>query len=262
MGWKGFVYGPAIIFLAYFVQVAMNMFRRKDSTILSAINIMMLGTIFIMVMPFYAHPQLDLVLNSTGLTPLLFITLFTVAITWITTGFRDKPWLLVLGSLVTGGAVFAVVLYLLQLADISNAWDILTTGSGYFSKNKIFGTIAEASAPSRGQLFASFGPIVFVLAIVMGILALWDGIVKKSQTKLVLGMWVIIAAYMAWSAGRFLFNAAPAMAVMGAWGITTLWKASGAGNMARSWRRMGIRTPGERISNARKAVWKLSLIHI
>ena len=256
LGWKGFVYGPAIIFLAYFVQVAMNMFRRKDSTILSAINIMMLGTIYIMIIPFYAHPQLDLVLNSTGLTPLLFITLFTVAIAWITTGFRDKPWLLVLGSLFTGGLAFGVVLYVLQITDQSNAWEILTTGSGYFTKNKIFGTIAEASAPSRGQLFASFGPIVFVLAIVMGIIALWDGIVKKSQTKLILGMWVIVAAYMAWSAGRFLFNAAPAMAVMGSWGIVTLWKASGAGNMARSWRRMGIRTPGERISNARKAVWK------
>ena len=49
LGWKGFVYGPAIIFLAYFVQVAMNMFRRKDSTILSAINIMMLGTIYVMI---------------------------------------------------------------------------------------------------------------------------------------------------------------------------------------------------------------------
>ena len=256
LGWKGFVYGPAIIFLAYFVQVAMNMFRRKDSTILSSLNLMMLGTIFIMILPFYAHPQLDLVLNSTGLTPLLFITLFTVAIAWITTGFRDKPWLLVLGSLFTGGIAFGLVLYILQITDQSNAWDILTTGSGYFTKNKIFGTIAEASAPSRGQLFASYGPIVFVLAIVMGIIALWDGIVKKSQTKLVLGMWVIVAAYMAWSAGRFLFNAAPAMAVMGSWGIVTLWKASGAGNMARSWRRMGIRTPGERISNARKAVWK------
>ena len=256
LGWKGFVYGPAIIFLAYFIQVAMNMFRRKDSTILSALNIMMLATIYIMILPFYAHPQLDLVLNSTGLTPLLFITLFTVAIAWITTGFRDKPWLLVLGSLFTGGVVFGVVLYVLQITDQSNAWEILTTGSGYFTKNKIFGTIAEASAPSRGQLFASFGPIVFVLAIVMGIIALWDGIVKKSQTKLVLGMWVIVAAYMAWSAGRFLFNAAPAMAVMGSWGIVTLWKASGAGNMARSWRRMGIRTPGERISNARKAVWR------
>ena len=256
LGWKGFVYGPAIIFLAYVLQVAMNMFRRKDSTILSTLNVLMLGTIFMMILPFYAHPQLDLVLNSTGLIPLLFIGAFTIAIAWITTGFRDKPWLMVLGSLLAGGAIFGVVLYVLQMLDMSNAWNVLTTGSGYFTKNKIFATIAEAGAPKRGQLFASFGPIVFVLAIVMGILALWDGIVNKSQTKLILGMWVIVAAYMAWSAGRFLFNASPAMTVMSAWGIVTLWKASGAGNMARAWRRMGIRTPGERISNARKALWK------
>ena len=256
LGWKGFVYGPAIIFLAYFVQVAMNMFRRKDSTILSALNIFMLGTIFIMVIPFYAHPQLNLVLNSTGLQPMLFIAGFTIAISWITTGFRDKPWLLVLGSLVAGGAGFLGLLYLLQLLDISNAWNVLTTGSGYFTKNKIFGTIAEASAPSRGQLFASFGPFIFVIAIVMGIIAIWDGLFKKNQNRLILGMWVIIAAYMAWSAGRFLFNAAPAMAVMGSWGLVTLWRASGAGNMAKNWRRMGIRTPGERITSARKAVWR------
>ncbi|HIF46694.1 MAG TPA: hypothetical protein EYQ73_07900 [Candidatus Poseidoniales archaeon] len=256
LGWKGFVYGPAIIFLAYFVQVAMNMFRRKDSTILTTLNLLMIGTIFLMVLPFYGHPQLDLILNSTGLQPLLFIFGFTLAIGWITTGFRDKPWLLVLGSLVTGGILFFVLLYVLQQLDISNAWEVLTTGSGYFTKNKIFGTIAEASAPSRGQLFASFGPIVFVLAIVMGILAIWDGIMKKQQTKLILGMWVLVAAYMAWSAGRFLFNAAPAMAVMSSWGIVTLWRASGASKMAREWRRMGIRTPGDRISNARKAVWK------
>ena len=256
LGWKGFVYGPAIIFLAYFVQVVMNMFRRKDSTILSTLNLLMLGTIFVMVLPFYGHPQLDLVLNSTGLQPLLFIGGFTLAIAWITTGFRDKPWLLVFGSLFAGGIAFGGALYSLQILDVSNAWNVLTTGSGYFTKNKIFGTIAEASAPNRGQLFASFGPVVFILAIVMGILALWDGIVKKNQSRLILGMWVIVAAYMAWSAGRFLFNAAPAMTVMGAWGIVTLWKASGAGNMARSWRRMGIRTPGERISNARKALWR------
>ena len=256
LGWKGFVYGPAIIFLAYVLQVAINMLRKKDSTTISTINLLLLGTIFIMVMPFYAHPQLNLVWNSTGLQPLVFIALFTLAIAWITTGFRDKPWLLVLGSLFVGGIVFGSLLYLLQLWDISNAWEVLTTGSGYFTKNKIFGTIAEASAPSRGQLFASFGPIVFVLAIVMGFIALWDGFVKKNQTHLILGMWVLVASYMAWSAGRFLFNAAPAMAVMGAWGITALWKASGAGEMAKKWRRMGVRTPAERISNARKAVWR------
>ena len=29
LAWKGFVVGPSILFLAYFAQVALNMFRRK-----------------------------------------------------------------------------------------------------------------------------------------------------------------------------------------------------------------------------------------
>ena len=73
----------------------------------------------------------------------------------------------------------------------------------------------------------------------MGFIALWDGVVKKNQTHLILGMWVLVASYMAWSAGRFLFNAAPAMAVMGAWGITGLWRASGAGEMAKKMEKNG-----------------------
>ena len=52
LGWKGFVYGPAIIFLTYAVQVALNMFRRKDSTILSTVNLTMLFTILVMTIPF------------------------------------------------------------------------------------------------------------------------------------------------------------------------------------------------------------------
>ena len=253
LGWKGFVYGPAIIFLTYAVQVALNMFRRKDSTILSTVNLTMLFTILVMTIPFYAHPQMNLVWNSTGLQPLLFIIAFTLAISFITTGFRDKPWLLVLGSLFVGGSVFFGLLWVLQYFDISNSFNVLTTGSGYFTKNKIFGTIAEASAPSRGMLFASFGPIVFILALAMGLIAIWQGTRHKKEVKLVLGMWVIIASYMAWTAGRFVFNASPAMAVMGAWGIVGLWQYSGASSMVKEWRRQGIRTPGDRITGARKA---------
>ena len=131
----------------------------------------------------------------------------------------------------------------------------MTTGSGYFTKNKIFGTIAEASAPSRGQLFASFGPIVFVLAIVMGIIALWDGIVKKSQTKLVLECGS--SSQHTWH-GPQEDSCSTLHLQWQSWvlGNCNTWGASGASNMARSWRRMGIRTPGERISNARKAVWR------
>ena len=32
-----------------------------------------------------------------------------------------------------------------------------------------------------------------------------------------MGVWVITATYMSWTAARFIFNATPAMAVLGAW---------------------------------------------
>ena len=42
-------------------------------------------------MPFYAYPGMDLVFSGTGLQPLLFVLGFTMAIAYVTTGFRDKP---------------------------------------------------------------------------------------------------------------------------------------------------------------------------
>ena len=60
LGWKGFVVGPAILFLAYAAQVALNMFRRRDSTILSTLFLTMLLTNLLIALPFYAHPQMNL----------------------------------------------------------------------------------------------------------------------------------------------------------------------------------------------------------
>ena len=37
LGWKGFVVELRILFLAYAAQIALNMFRRRDSTILSTL---------------------------------------------------------------------------------------------------------------------------------------------------------------------------------------------------------------------------------
>ena len=256
LGWKGFVVGPAILFLAYAAQVAINMFRRRDSTILSTLFLTMLMTNFLIALPFYAHPQLNLMLDGTGLQPFLFILLFTVVIMYITTGFRDKPWLLVLGTLAVGAVAFLATLYVLKLTNLSNAWDVLFTGGGYFTKTKIFGTVAEANAPDRGYMFASFGPIVFVFALVVGLTSLWRAFSQRSQISLVFAVWIFAATYMSWTAARFLFNATPVVAVMGAAGIVGFWKWANWDGLVRNWRRAGIRTPSERIAGARRAVWR------
>ena len=257
LGWKGFVVGPAILFLAYAAQVAINMFRRRDSTILSTLFLTMLMTNLLIALPFYAHPQLNLMLDGSGLQPFLFILLFTVVIMYITTGFRDKPWLLVLGTLAVGAAGFLATLYVLKLTNLSDAWDVLFTGGGYFTKTKIFGTVAEANAPDRGYMFASFGPIVFVFALVVGLTSLWRAFSQRSQISLVFAVWIFTATYMSWTAARFLFNATPVVAVMGAAGIVGFWKWANWEGLVRNWRRAGIRTPSERIAGARRAVWRM-----
>jgi len=256
LGWKGFVVGPSILFLAYALQVALNMFRRRDSTTLSVMFLTMLATTFIMALPYYGHPQFDLIFDGTGLQPFLFIFGFTLAIAFVTTGFRDKPWLLVLGTLAGTATVFFLILYVLKSLELSNAWDVLFTGSGYFTKTKIFGTVAEANAPNRAQLFASFGPITFLLALIMGGGLLWKGMRHRQATSLVFGVWVFAATFMAWNAARFMFNATPVMAILGAAGILAFWQWAGWSGLVRSWKKFGIRTPADRITAARKAVWR------
>lgn len=256
LGWKGFVYGPGILFLAFFTQVIFNLFRRKDSTILTVCTLIMFAVIFAIVLPVYAHYQLGLIWDASGMQPLFFIFGFTLALGTIAVCFRDKPWLLVFGAAFSSAAVIALTLWLLQILNIYSGWDILTTGGYYFTKNKIFGTIAEAQAPNRGTLFASFGPIVFVLALGSATYGFWNGMRNGKGTQLILGLWLLVAAYMSWSAGRFVFNATPAMAVLGAWAIVMIWDLSGAAKFKETWRRNGLRTSADRFKSARKALMK------
>ena len=81
-------------------------------------------------------------------------------------------------------------LFVLKQLEISNAWDVLFTGSGYFTKTKIFGTVAEANAPDRGQLFAQLSPIVLVLALTMGFYAIYSTFRNKNQSHLFFGVWI------------------------------------------------------------------------
>jgi len=254
LGWKGFVYGPGILFLAYSAQVAINIFRRRDSLEFTSAALQMMLTAILLPFPFYAWPGMNLLFDPSGMQPMFYIIGFTFAVGWVASSFRDKPWLLVI---ITGTVLFGSILtalFFLQQAEIYNGWDILFTGGFYFSKNKIFGTIGEAQAPSRGVLFASYGPIVALIAIGCGMVLLWRGARKNKPSNTLMGLWVIIATYMAWTAGRFIINATPAMAVVGGIGIAMMWNSANFSRFSKVWRISGIGTPRARF----RSVWSAS----
>lgn len=266
LGWKGFVYGPAVMFASFFVQVILNLFRRRDSLPVSVVFLTMVLVIFLIPLPYYAHPQLKLLIDPTGFQPMFYIGGFALATAYIVSSFRDKPWLLVIGSGVGIAAAVMLVLWLALVLDLSNAWNVLFSGGGYFSQNKVFGTIAEAQAPSRGTLFGSFGPLVGVTALIGALVVLWRGMRRREEAYLVLGVWAFVAAYMAWTAGRFVFNATPIVAVMGAYSLVWLWGRTGGSDLKRLWKRMGTGTPRARVrsigklARARPAVLAVMLL--
>ena len=203
---------------------------------------MMLTSILI-PFAFYAWPGMNLLFAPSGMQPMFYIIGFTFAVGWVSSSFRDKPWLLVvLGGTVLFGTILAL-LWILQEAELYNGWDILFTGGFYFSKNKIFGTIGEAQAPDRGVLFASYGPVVALIAIGCSFILLWRGSRKSKSGLTLLGLWTIIATYMAWTAGRFIINATPPIAVAGGIGISMLWGGANFSSFTKAWRNSELGHP-------------------
>ena len=95
-----------------------------------------------------------------------------------------------------------------------------------------------------------------MLALTMGFYSLYSTFRNKNQSHLFFGIWIFTASYMSWTAARFMFNATPAVAVLGAWGIVALWDKANWSGLVRTWKKFGIRTPADRIAGARRAVWR------
>ena len=253
LAWKGFVYAPSILFVFYMIQILLNLFRRRDSMAITVLTITMLMALWLTALPFYMHPALGLLLNGE-FQAMFYITGLIFISGYIVCSARDKPWLMVIGT-VSIMVLFPLFLVWLQWSlEYSSFGSTLFTGGGYFSQNKIFGTIAEAQAPSRGLLFGSFGAFVFVGALCKGLGLTWSGLRHRKIPELVLAVWVLLASYMAWNAGRFVYNATPVMAIVGAGAYSWLWANSGWDELVKQWRRMGVNTPGARFKSGRKTL--------
>ena len=249
LAWKGFVFAPGIIFLAYSGIVFLNLFRGRDALPITSAMLQMLTTSILIPLPFYIWPGMNLLTNPSGMAPLLYMLVFTIGLGYVVSASRDKPWLLVFTLTATLSGTVLSILYVLQALDYYAGWDILFTGGFYFSKNKVFSTIGEAQAPDRGILFASFGPIVTIAAIGYGLILMWRGGRKENAAAFSLGTWVVVASYMSWTAGRFIFNAAPPMAVVGGIGLTAMWAYANPSEFNKIWKRSGIGSPRARFNS-------------
>jgi len=209
MAWVGFAY-VAVLILAYLlIQVLLNRFKNIDSTSATILVTICMSFGYLLAFPVYFEQSL--VLLRFDVPVYLFVATIFFAIMFVVS--RDYPWTMTLpaiGMILVVGVMGIIAVY-------PELGEAIMTGQGYFVQSKLYSTIAEARAPRFSELAMSFGMVTFFLSLIGLIYALLKIPKQTSAGYIFIVAWLSAAIFMAISAGRFMFNAAPAFALAAGW---------------------------------------------
>ncbi|MBU0497846.1 MAG: glycosyltransferase family 39 protein, partial [Candidatus Thermoplasmatota archaeon] len=137
---------------------------------------------------------------------------------------KKIPWLLSLPTIFIIGLAAAIFLFFIR--DLSNAFPFLGSlnglaeiiyGSGIYG-DKVDATIAEAGTYSISRTVMSYGPALYWLAWSGFVLLLWEYVKQKGRRDyFFIIILFIINIWLASTAGRFLNDHVPLVAILAAW---------------------------------------------
>ena len=211
MTWVGFAYVTVLILVYYIVQLLFNKFKNQDSTSVTILMLFAFGIGYIIALPYYIN-YYDSFMEIRFLVP-VYLTIGAMAFGGMFVITRDYPWTLSLpaiGGVLSVGVLSVLILY-------PEMGEAIITGAGYFQASKLYSTIAEARAPIFSELALSFGVVTFFMSLI-GLVWAVVKIPKRATTEyMFIVVWLAASIFMAISAGRFMFNAAPAFALSAGW---------------------------------------------
>ena len=209
LAWVGYAYLEVILLVFFLILILINKLKGVDSTTVTLLFLVAFSFAFLFVFPVYW--QMDIFVTRFDVP--VYLLLGSVLVGLLFSISRDYPWLLVLPTLTL---ILAIGIFAITVIDPAIG-EAIITGQGYFATSKLYETIAEAKAPIFSHLAVSFGIVTFFLSLI-GLVMMLIKIPKRvSGDYIIVSLWLAIAIFMATSAGRFMFNAAPAFAISSAW---------------------------------------------
>ena len=242
LAWKGVVYIYAILLVYFIFHLAIKKFRKEEGLGIALIMLVTVGLSLVMTFPYY---RIDYYTGWFESPLFVFVAMCVLALLLVPT--RDLPWIVVVPTiaiLVFGGAFAMTKMF----PDIMRTiFDL----QGYFVKTKLYETIAEAQAPDYSRMVFSYGVMTFYMALIGAGFAMYRLPKEKWRNDYIITViWAAVSIYMAMSATRFMYNATPVFAIMGAWATDALIKMTGYGEMMRTY--SGLKS--ERLYAIRKSV--------
>ncbi|MEM3811627.1 MAG: STT3 domain-containing protein, partial [Thermoplasmata archaeon] len=155
--WQGFSYVEVVILVFLIIQVFINRFRN-----VSSFHILMISLIFGL---FAYLPSLPWYVVDNAVSPWYNVPLYLLIFTFFVTIFMELtskyPWTLVYPSAIAG----IIIIYVAASFIDPSLIHFIVSGQGYFIKNRLYSTIAEAQPPTLSELIMSVGVGVFFLFV-------------------------------------------------------------------------------------------------
>lgn len=211
LAWKGYIY-VTIVILVYFVfQLLLQRFRNINPFGFTMVMLILTLVGFGAMFPYYIKNEM--IENVRWIILPFVLSLAIVAFGFIFSATIKYPWTFILMI----GAVLAGIILAILLVAFPNTWDVIITGQGYFIKNKLYDTIAEAQKPEFSRMALSYGPITFFLSLIGVGWAIWILPKRLELHYIFITVWAVSMTYMAATSARFIFNATPVFALMAGW---------------------------------------------
>ncbi|NPA75948.1 MAG: peptide transporter [Euryarchaeota archaeon] len=211
LAWKGYTYGLVILLIYLFIQILINRFRNRSNLHMAVFLFLFMVIGFGLSFPWYYVTHRIPVWFDVPF--MLTAGVFGVALFMEVT--NKYPWPLVfsVAALILAGAGLLIATF------FPTTWSWIVSGQGYFVKNKLYSTIAEAQPATLGYIAMSAGVGIFILTF-LGLAEMVYMLRKKTKDYFIFFvLYSLIAIYMALSAARFIYNASPAFAIAGAIGL-------------------------------------------
>jgi dolichyl-diphosphooligosaccharide--protein glycosyltransferase len=205
--WQGYTYVLAVIVAFLVITLIIERLRKADSFGAYVVTFI-IGTIgFLMAMPYY-YIQGEfgywftvpiLIFYGALLAMLPFLML------------RDTPWLFSMGVLLASLVAAVGGLFLYNKGE----FNALITGQGYFIKNLIYSTVAEAQAPSFDSLIVSYGPVSFFLTFAgLGLFAFYLYRHRFKREHIFMVVLGVVGIYLPIEAAKFFLVGSPLFAIL------------------------------------------------
>lgn len=217
LSWAGAYFFFAFLSFYFVIQMVIDIVK-NDVTVrrFSSVITCMFVALLVALPSYLSKGQINYIATVT--TAVVFI----FGIIYLFLSKKKLPWILTIPSLAVLAGAFTAFLYIIRdatnplILPLARFANHIFGGLAYVQKSKTYLTIAEASTFGLSRTVMSFGPALFLMAwFGFVFLIIWKRFIRRwDAVSVFIIIWFIVENYLTGSAGRFINDLVPIVAIL------------------------------------------------